>query len=102
MDVQQTTQHNVVTLALSGVFKFDTHREFRAACSGTLEQPGIEHIIVDLSQVTYMDSAALGMLLILRDKAQSRGTRVSLARATNNVRQCIEVSRFDRLFEVLH
>jgi len=88
-------------IQLSGRFDFSVFRRFRESYEPMLEDPGLEEIRVDLAAVEHMDSAALGMLLLLREKAVERGKRVSLSRCTPAVRQILTIANFDQLFEVL-
>lgn len=88
-------------LSLSGRFDFNHHREFRNACAPLLEEAAASVIQVDLGQVDYMDSSALGMLLMLRDKAGAAGKRVELCHVQGNVRQVLEIANFDKLFTII-
>lgn len=55
---------------------------------------------VDLSGLDYMDSAGLGMLLTLRDRADRAGTDVLLRNPRAEVRQLMELACFDSLFVI--
>jgi anti-anti-sigma factor len=55
---------------------------------------------VDLAQVEYLDSSALGMLLMLRDKIKASNRRVSLINCRGPVKQVLEIANFSKLFEV--
>ncbi len=88
------------TLAVVGRFDFNIHREFRQNYEDILATPGIREIAVDLSRVEYIDSSALGMLLLLREKAMDRNIRVDLEHAHGAVRSVLEVANFGRLFQI--
>jgi len=89
-----------VKLAISGRFDFSSHREFRNACDEVLQIPEIKEIEADFRHVDYLDSSALGMLLLLREKAQSANLTVSLSNCTGIVQQVLEVANFQRLFSI--
>jgi anti-anti-sigma factor len=55
-------------IKLSGRFDFNTHREFRGAYEPLVGDAETRSVVVDFSNVDYLDSSALGMLLMLRDK----------------------------------
>jgi anti-anti-sigma factor len=61
---------------LSGRFEVSAHREFRETIDAALRNDDIEEVVIDLAEVVYIDSSALGMLLMLREKAN--GARKSL------------------------
>ncbi|GAO35158.1 anti-sigma-factor antagonist [Sulfuricella sp. T08] len=100
--MQITVEKNgeIGRLTLSGRFDFNTHREFRNACDETLQTPEIKEIEVNFSRVDYLDSSALGMLLLLREKAQSANLKVSLTNCTGLVQQVLDVANFQRLFSI--
>jgi anti-anti-sigma factor len=57
------------TLSLSGRFDFSAHGEFRRHYEEVMKQAGVKGLDVDLGGVDYIDSSALGMLLLLKESA---------------------------------
>ena len=53
-----------------------------------------------MSQTEYIDSSALGMLLLLREHAGSEQGSVHLKGCRNDVKDILKVSNFDKLFEI--
>jgi len=99
----QTTVSNrdgKIVIALTGRFDFNAHREFREAVDQAVKDAAHE-IHVDLTGVDYLDSSALGMLLMLRDKAKGAGKEVALANARGSVKQVIDIANFGKLFSLL-
>ena len=82
-----------VTIAISGRFDFNSHQEFREAVENVAKDC---NCIVDLEATTYLDSSALGMLLLLRDG----GRQVRIVGCSEEVRRVLEIANFHRLFEV--
>jgi anti-anti-sigma factor len=87
-------------VVLQGRFDFNAHREFRDAVESAVKETGAS-IQVDLSRVDYLDSSALGMLLIMRDKAKGVGKTVELANAKGSVKQVIDIANFGKLFALV-
>jgi anti-anti-sigma factor len=98
MDTSVSTQQAQARIQLSGRFDFNSHREFREAVDKALNTQGTTEVAVDLGNVAYLDSSALGMLLMLRDKARSSGKSVFLVNAQGSVRQVLEIANFGKLF----
>lgn len=100
MSITSTLSDNgkQITIAVSGKFDFQLYDEFRGAYVDT---PGVGvDYIVDLKGTDYLDSSALGMLLLLREHAGGEGSRIKLANASPEVRKILDVANFGKLFEV--
>lgn len=89
-----------VTLTLVGRFDFNTHREFRAAYEPLIADPGVQSVVVDFAGVDYLDSSALGMLLMLRDKLGGVSKEVALTGVRGNVKQVLDIANFGKLFQI--
>ena len=87
-------------IKLSGRFDFNTHREFRNVADPLVGDVGITTIVIDFGGVDYLDSSALGMLLILRDKAGGTAKEVELAGVKGNVKQVLDIANFSKLFKI--
>lgn len=101
MQVNVTRDGNKVQVRLSGRFDFNTHREFRTAVDPLVADASVSHVSIDFSDVDYLDSSALGMLLMLRDKAKSAGREVALSNCSGAVKQVLDIANFSKLFRVL-
>ena len=88
------------TIKLAGRFDFNTHREFRAAYEPLVSDAAISSVVVDFSGVDYLDSSALGMLLMLRDKLGGASKEVALAGVRGNVKQVLDIANFGKLFQI--
>ncbi len=100
MKVTIDSQKNIAAIAPSGRFDFNTHREFRSAYEEALANSAVRSIHIDMKDVTYLDSSALGMLLLLKDKAAASGHTISLTNSQGPVLQILEVANFGKLFNI--
>ena len=87
-------------IRLAGRFDFNTHREFRAAYEPLLVDSAVRSVTVDFGGVDYLDSSALGMLLMLRDKLGGVNKDVSLSGVSGNVKQVLDIANFGKLFQI--
>lgn len=78
---------------LEGRFTFDTHREFRQLVRQLV---GAKHITFDFTKTTYLDSSALGMLLLAKDELS--GAEIILQNAVKEVAAVLEIACFRKLF----
>ena len=63
-------------------------------------QPNVSGVILDLAGVSIVDAGGLGAMLELREQAKSQGIRFELMNLNKWVRQVLEISRLDSVFEV--
>lgn len=59
-----------------------------------------ENNIVDLSDVKFIDSAGLGMLLLVRDEISKVSSHLTLKSPQGQVQRMFEVARFDQMFDI--
>lgn len=100
MEANVATTNGCAVIRLKGRFDFNAHREFRDVVDLALKESGVQEVQVDLGAVDYLDSSALGMLLMLRDKARGAGRNVTLANCRGAVKQVIEIANFGKLFQI--
>jgi anti-anti-sigma factor len=100
MDIKVTTVGSVATINMNGRFDFSAHRSFRDAYDSLLKQKDITCLEVDLANVVYIDSSALGMLLLLHERAHQEGKEIVLCRASSAVMQILDIANFGKLFTI--
>ncbi|QIK38279.1 STAS domain-containing protein [Caldichromatium japonicum] len=92
------TDQRSLIIAVEGRFDFSQHRDFRNAYQNVA--PGSLRFIVDLSRATYLDSSALGMLLLLREHVGGRPDNICITGTNEDVRRVLKIANFDKLFTI--
>ena len=87
-----------LTIYVEGRFDFGAHQEFRDAYERIDSSP--RRYVVDLKSTTYLDSSALGMLLLLREKLAAVRKEAELTGVTGAVKQVFDIANFARLFRI--
>jgi anti-anti-sigma factor len=100
MQANLSAASGTAVIRLQGRFDFNTHREFRDITETAINGEGVQEIQVDLGLVDYLDSSALGMLLMLRDRARNSNKTVSLVNCKGSVRQVLDIANFGKLFTI--
>lgn len=100
METNVTFEPGCAIIQLAGRFDFNAHRDFRQASDTALEHGNVHQIRIDLGRVEYLDSSALGMLLMLRDRAKAGEKQVALVNCVRNVRQVLDIASFGKLFAI--
>jgi len=97
VDTEVSQDGKKLTIRIKGRFDFGKHQEFR----DSYERTGrLDSVIIDLKDATYMDSSALGMLLLLRDHAGGDEAQISVINTNSDVRKILAISNFEKLFEI--
>ena len=86
---------------LEGRFTFECHQAFKEATDPLLDNPAVTEIRLDLAGISYMDSSSLGMLLVLREKAEVKGRAIVLVRPSPSVITILKVVQFGKIFQIL-
>ena len=89
---------NQVTIYIQGRFDFSAHQEFRSAYEKLAHTPN--QYRVDLQGTSYLDSSALGMLLLLRDFAGGEKSVIQIVNSTPDVKKILLISNFEQLFDI--
>ena len=85
-------------IRIQGRFDFSAHQEFRDSYEKSEGQP--EDYLVDMRETTYLDSSALGMLLLLRDYAGGDNAQIRIVNCNSDVRKILTISNFEQLFDI--
>jgi HptB-dependent secretion and biofilm anti anti-sigma factor len=88
----------VLTIAINGRFDFSAHQAFRDSYEKLSPTPA--EIVVDMVDTTYLDSSALGMLLLLRDHAGGDNSNIKLRNCNEDIRKILTISNFEQLFTI--
>jgi anti-anti-sigma factor len=87
-----------VTIYIQGRFDFSSHQEFRNAYEKLSKVP--DRYRVDLQGTSYLDSSALGMLLLLRDHAGGERSEIEIINCSQDVKKILMISNFEQLFAI--
>ncbi|MEY8204081.1 MAG: STAS domain-containing protein [Bermanella sp.] len=98
MAIATSVNGNELTVQVEGRFDFSAHQEFRDAYEKTEE--GVKNYVIDMSRATYLDSSALGMLLLLRDHAGGDSANVRITQCNQDVKKILTISNFEQLFTI--
>lgn len=86
-------------IALTGRFTFSDYSTFRTLLT-QLEDSKSKQFVLDLGEVEFIDSAALGMLLIAHDEAKKHHWTVVLRRPLGQVKRTLEIASMSSLFTI--
>jgi len=94
-----TVADQQVLLRLSGRMYVEEAVQLRDSLSGYIEK-GHRTFIIDLSDVDYIDSSGLGMLVAIHKKALQKGGSVIIKGINGLVKELFELTRLTQVFEI--
>ena len=91
-----------VVLKLKGDVDMNTSSDVRSALGVIFKQgvSGMKALLVDLSQVRYMDSSGIATLVEGMQNCMKKGTRLRLFELSPQVRDVFELARLASVFEI--
>jgi len=98
MSISTTENNGTLSIKIDGRFDFSIHQDFRAAYENAGDS--ISNYEIDMRTTSYLDSSALGMLLLLRDYAGGDNSNVSIVNTSPDVKKILTISNFEQLFKV--
>ena len=90
---------DIPIVQLRGEIDLHTCPDLRAALQRLMEE-GNHRIVLNMSEVPYLDSAALGVLVDAQRRARERDGEIYLAQMTPFVLRAFEITRLIRIFQV--
>jgi anti-anti-sigma factor len=93
--LQVADHDDTVTIHISGRFDYRLIKDFQQLLARSPRT-----WVVDMSSVDYVDSSALGMLLLLRERVHGESQRVHLRGVHGQPRDVLVMAKFDRMFKV--
>lgn len=90
----------MATLSLPERFDFSAHKNFTEQYTKILSDGKDKQVVLDFSKVEYLDSAALGMLVLLNKRAREHGCSVEIINAKGTAKDVLEIANFHRLMTI--
>ena len=95
--VKNAEQGNTIIITTGSRFDFNSHKEFRDAYSSASPD---SRFTIDMKNTSYMDSSALGMILLLREFAGGNASRINIVNCDTEILKVFQISNFDQLFSI--
>lgn len=72
--------------------------DVRALSAKALDRPGLTNLILDLSELKFIDSSGLGALIALRETASEKGVEVTVRETPASVQRILDITGVGQLF----
>jgi stage II sporulation protein AA (anti-sigma F factor antagonist) len=96
------TEHldSIVVVRITGRFYSSDAQAVEDGLVAALGGGGAPHLALDMTELDYISSAGLRVLLKLAKQIQRRNGKVVLFGLRSNVREVFSISAFDRIFSI--
>ena len=95
---QISEDEKTLTISITGRFDITTYKDFSQSYKD--KPDSISKWIIDLADVEYLDSSALGMLLMLRERSGSDSAAIDILNCRPGVQNILKMANFDKLFNM--
>jgi anti-anti-sigma factor len=99
MHIERSVFQGAVVVRIEGRFEFGTRQDYKRLI-GQIVQEGHCRLVLDLEGVTFLDSSALGLLLLTHQNFKLKKGNLSLVNPTGYARQVIELANLPRVIPV--
>lgn len=99
MELTEHQHESATVLDINGRFDFAARRDFKEALD-RLQQAECRHVILNLEKVSFVDSSALGLLVVAHQNLKLKEGRISLVNPQSYVRQILDLANVPRMIPV--
>lgn len=96
-NIKMTVDDETVTIKISGGFDYYIRSMFLDACRN---QSMSKKFVIDLSQALYLDSSALGMLLVLLEKLGNDKNKLHVVGCNPKISKVLDVAKFGNMMTI--
>jgi anti-anti-sigma factor len=96
-DVEVQRVGHICLIRPRGRFDYNLYGTFNAAVQQGLTMDGVSEFQVDLDEVVYLDSSAIGMLIKFQADARPLGGSLTLLHARGVVREILEIANIQAI-----
>jgi anti-anti-sigma factor len=79
-------------------FDFGGHQDFNKQCEMILDDKTVKSVVIDFSRVQYVDSSALGMLVLFHRKATAAGVATCIRGAHGAAKDVLDIANMQKLY----
>lgn len=101
LQVNFAVRENVLLVRLNGELDHHEAGRLRDAWQRELQHNGVEHVIVNLQKLSFMDSSGLGVMLGRYKEVQAKGNEMVICSISPEVRRLFDMSGMFKIMKLL-
>ena len=88
----------VLTISITGRFDITVYKVFSEAYKDKIDS--VSQWNIEMADVEYMDSSALGMLLMFRERVGGDNVQINIVNCNPGIKNILKTANFDKLFHI--
>lgn len=101
MQINKTRQQDIIICNVNGDIDINSSPNIRKTFD-ELTTSKEKKIIINLKDVSYIDSSGLATLVEMLKKAKGYGGRLKLSNLADKVKSLFEITKLEKIFEIYH
>lgn len=99
MHITEHVHDGVLVLKISGRLNFYSRKTFQAVIRNA-ERTNVDHVVVNLSEVDYLDSVAIGLLALAQARLALNDVVLSLIEPQSHAMKVLELANIPKLIPI--
>ena len=100
-ELQQQGDVTIIRFTKSRILDSGTLQQLGDSLFRIVDEEGASKLVVNLGEVSFLSSAALNRLILLKKKVQQQGGQLMLVELKPEIQRVFEISRLDTFFDIL-
>jgi HptB-dependent secretion and biofilm anti anti-sigma factor len=92
---------DIVTVRLPARFDYAYHRQFSESYQQYVDDKQVKELVLDFSQVGYIDSWALGMMVLLQKRCSTEGKKTTIKGARGATLEILKMANMQVIFDFI-
>lgn len=99
MDVRFTREGNSLVVVIDGEIDHHTASRVRERIDSKFLMEPVKNMIIDMSRVTFMDSAGIGLILGRMSRVSCIGGKMTLRKPKPEIKRILKMSKIESIIE---
>ncbi len=100
LQIDITVEQNILIIRLNGELDHHTSEQLRREVEHKIDTEGIEHILLNLEKLTFMDSSGLGVILGRYKQISQKNGRMIVCAISPSIYKLFELSGMFKIVDI--
>jgi anti-sigma B factor antagonist len=91
--------NDINVISINGRIVYETEKDFKKYISNFIDQGEIK-IVLDCNNLSYVNSAGLGLLINLHKSAKSQGGAINLTNLNSDITELFQITNLNQIFSI--